>query len=432
MITLTQFEQKMLDGKHGELKQKAIENIVKYAEILGADSLCTVSRATLFCGKHSYLAAGGDLSFHEMYSKVQLSSDKVLGTGRINKECQAQTCVSPCESCHHEELGQNEAYFNENQEYLNYAKESGIVIAGSCAPYLNGWIPLRGEHFVTTESGMTILGNSLWGACCNSDGIEAAFWSGICARTPKWGRHTKEGRKATAIVNVTFAPDEMIEWDLLGHAIGRCLPLHTLPVLVGDFSSANFNKIRQLLTAVSASSNCEMCHIVGLTPEASTLENAFQGSYDDAPEYHIHHADLTPIYNTICDAGEHKLGLVSLGCPHYDIYQIQTVAELLHGKHIASGVDLQVWTTYPMKAMADQNGFTKIIKDAGGKIFTSSCPTTINSQFLLNYSAALFDSVKQNNSVRSQMSAPKLFGTVERCIEAAIAGEWKEECRWNL
>ncbi len=38
-------------------KQAALQNIVRYAEILGAESLCSVTKATVFCGAHHYLGA---------------------------------------------------------------------------------------------------------------------------------------------------------------------------------------------------------------------------------------------------------------------------------------------------------------------------------------------------------------------------------------
>ena len=48
MIHLTKEEQDILDGKKGKLCQTALENIVRYAQVLGADRLCKVTKATVF------------------------------------------------------------------------------------------------------------------------------------------------------------------------------------------------------------------------------------------------------------------------------------------------------------------------------------------------------------------------------------------------
>ena len=49
MIHLTEEEQEILDGKQGKLRQTALENIVQYARVLGAEKLCKVTKATVFC-----------------------------------------------------------------------------------------------------------------------------------------------------------------------------------------------------------------------------------------------------------------------------------------------------------------------------------------------------------------------------------------------
>ena len=55
MIQLTKEEQDILDGREGRLRQTALENIVRYAQVLGAEKLCKVTKATVFCGNHNYL-----------------------------------------------------------------------------------------------------------------------------------------------------------------------------------------------------------------------------------------------------------------------------------------------------------------------------------------------------------------------------------------
>ena len=40
MIQLTKEEQDILDGREGRLRQTALENIVRYAQVLGAEKLC--------------------------------------------------------------------------------------------------------------------------------------------------------------------------------------------------------------------------------------------------------------------------------------------------------------------------------------------------------------------------------------------------------
>ena len=48
-MKLSDDENRIIDGEAGKLKQVAMQNIVRYAEILGAQSLCEVTKATV-CG----------------------------------------------------------------------------------------------------------------------------------------------------------------------------------------------------------------------------------------------------------------------------------------------------------------------------------------------------------------------------------------------
>ena len=56
MVKLTEYEQEMLSGVHGALKQQAIKKVVEYANVLGAEELCEVTMAHVFCGAHDDIA----------------------------------------------------------------------------------------------------------------------------------------------------------------------------------------------------------------------------------------------------------------------------------------------------------------------------------------------------------------------------------------
>ena len=100
-----------------------------------------------------------------------------------------------------------------------------------------------GEHFVTTESGVTVIGNSLWGAMGNADGIEAAFWSAICGRTPKWGNHVQENRRGSHLVEVHATLNSILDWDLLGMAVGSRMQPGAVPVIQSHLPKPTFNKL---------------------------------------------------------------------------------------------------------------------------------------------------------------------------------------------
>jgi predicted aconitase len=430
MVHLSDFEKGELDGKEGRLKQVCMENIVRYAEILGADRLCEVTKATVFCGAHNYLGVSKSDDVNEVFSQMNLAMEEIIQFDQTYENCYIQSCVSPCDQYDHRPFAQSGDFFRKNAQFLEQARKAGVTITGTCAPYLTGWLPVRGEHFVTTESGVTVMGNSIWGAMGNSDGIEAAFWSAICGRTPKWGNHVEENRGATHVVEVQTEVNSLLEWDLLGRAVGAPLPTGAVPVISGRFSGVIFQKLRQLCTTLAISSNCEMCHVVGYTPEARSVEDALRGR-KPAATLVVDERAMQEAYESVCDPGAGHIDFVSLGCPHYDIDQIKRAADYLKGRRVSQKVHFMIWTVYPIKAVADENGYTRIIEDAGGHIYTSSCPGTIGEVFLKNYNGFVFDSLKQAGSIKSETSKPVYFGDVYRCIDAAVAGRWEEGHRWT-
>ena len=162
------------------------------------------------------------------------------------------------------------------------------------------------------------------------------------------------------------------------------------------------------------------------------MEAAFAG-YTPEEEFTVTEDDLTDVYHLACEEKPGKVELVSLGCPHYDINQIRQVAEYIKGKKVHPNVLFMVWTVYPIKAMADLNGYTKIIEEAGGHIFTSTCPLTVGAVLLDKHKGQVYDSYKQRCGCMPKLTEEnRMYYTDKyRCIDAAIAGEWKEEFRWR-
>ncbi len=422
-MKLTEYEKSMLDGKEGKLKQVAMEKIVQYAEALGAEELCEVTKATIFCGAHNYLEVI-DSDFDDVFSEMYMSTDEKVKLDKVADTCFCQTCVAPCDQYKWEPLNVSKEKFDKNTEYLKRAHDAGINITGSCTPYLIGWIPLRGEHFVTTESHVVLMCNSIWSACGNSDGLEAAFWSAICGRTPLWGNHILENRKGTHVFNIECESSTAVDWDIIGYTVGRKLPAHAVPVISGNFKRPNIIKLKQCYASMATTSGAEMCHIVGITPEAPTLEEALGGK-EPQGVITITQEDYNESLRMLCDEGSDDVQFVSLGCPHYTLEEIADVAKYIKGKKVKDGVLFMVWTDYAIKKMADENGYTKIIQDAGGDIYTSTCPLVIGPKCHEGVTGMVMDGAKQAHYVRSETKAKVFYGDMYKGIDAAVLGKWE-------
>ncbi|HCT92363.1 MAG TPA: hypothetical protein DF613_13460 [Lachnospiraceae bacterium] len=435
MVKLTEYEQKMYDGGMGAFKQRAIHKIVDYANALGAKELCTVSKATVYFGYHPYLDAVESEDYDEIFSKMVLcDNENVYKLDSFSEECFAQTCVGPCDHYCHEPVGISKEVFDKNRKFLELTREAGVSIAGSCTPYLSGWLPLRGEHFVSTESSNILMCNSILGACANADGLEASAWSAICGRTPLWGLHIKENRYATHVVEICCPSETPLDWDMIGYALGKKLTEgNERPVLVGDFKKPDLDKLKKCFSSLATTSGCEICHIVGCTAEAGTLEEALAG-YEPKKRQTITLEDYEDAVRANCDAGSADLQMVVLGCPHYSLAEIRAVAAILKGRKVADGVSLQIWTDMAIQQLAEVNGYAAIIKEAGAYLLNSACPLVCGRTVYDRITTGVaVDGAKQAHYYHSDLSSRgcKIFyGDTEKCVEAAIKGRWEvQPCR---
>lgn len=427
MTRLTDCEQRMLDGEMGAFRQKAMEFNMRYARVLGAEEMCEVSRATLFLGAQHYLDCyerQDEKSYEEIFSEFYLCSKEPVKFDRIADGCKTQTCAAACDFMEREKTRVSKKRHERNRAYINATRDIGVKIVESCAPYYVGWIPVMGEHFVSTESSNVVMSNSLFGAYGNSDGVEAAVCAAITGRTPKWGMHVRENRYADCLVRVDCKPESVFDWDVVGFTIGRLLPKRVVPVVVGDFKRPEINRLRQFSSSISVPSATELCHIVGLTPEAPTLEMAVGGK-KILHEIVVTQEECGESLRMIGDQGEGPVDFISIGCPHLALDEIKDVAERLAGRRVKKGVELLVWTDYAIKAMADVNGYTKTIEGAGAYLLTGSCPVVMREESHGHAKAMVMNGAKQAFSIKNQTDVPVYYGDIYRCMDAAVSGRWE-------
>ena len=431
-LKLTDYEKDMLSGKYGEMKRAAIEKICRFAEVLNVKELCEVEYSTVFAGSHSYLNACGSEDPAENFSIMNLQSKDVIRLESFAPTCVVHGCVEPFDPEKTASVGISDEEQAKNERFMDYVMKAGLIRTASCAPYLNGWIPLKGQHFVTTESSNVLLCNSLFGAMGSADGLESCFWASICGRTPKYGRHDPANRLGDVRVKVEAELDTAEKWDLLGFVLAKKAPKASTPVMIGDFSHMDLYKFKYFCASCAVESDLDLVHFLGKTPEALTEEMAFGGK-EPVAEIVITEADINEAREFLCCQTPGSVEYIAIGCPHFSIYEIQKVAEMLKGRKLAPGVRLHIWTNRAMKHLADINGYDAIISEAGAELMTSHCPYGIfeykeaRELLLKKNGGAAYGSVKlaANLPAVYDPSIRTYYGSTEKCIEAALKGYWR-------
>jgi hypothetical protein len=169
-----------------------------------------------------------------------------------------------------------------------------------------------------------------------------------------------------------------------------------------------------------------MYHIVGMTPEAPTLEAAF-GRNRPIATFKYGAAERKRTYDAInSSATDPNVDYVMLGCPHAALEQIEEACRLLDGRRISATSALWIFTSRAVKEQAQAKGLTDIIARAGGVVMTDTC-SAFAQAIPPGTKVAALDSAKQAHYLPAIMNIQAWFGSTSDCINAAITGKWDPE-----
>jgi hypothetical protein len=422
-MKLTAGEQAMLDGKDGKARQKAMDLLVRYGEALGAErfvdtkNVCgTLGASTPFLRDFGQKHGGLDAVF----SEFNLDSAEVVEMPKVSVfSSHLQQGIDPE---HAERQGIPAEVVRLHRTGEAYAAARGIQLLNTCAPYTVGNVPTRGEHCAWMESSAVIYINSVLGARTNAEGRESAGCAMLTGKIPYWGYHLEENRYGTHHIALDIDVETTADWGLLGYWIGEVVQ-DRIPVLTGVRHIPNLPRLKHFGAAAASSGGVEMYHMVGITPEAPSLEAAF-GPRKPAETLHYGQAERRLAYEAANVTGRSRdVDFVMLGCPHYTIEQIWEVCQLLEGKKISANSELWIFTPRQTKALADQNGYTKIINDAGAHLMSDTC-SALGRVLPKGTKVAAADSAKQSHYLPAIMGIECWFGTTEDCVNAAVTGKW--------
>ena len=423
-MKLTDDEKAMLDGKEGPARQKAMELLVKYGEALGAERFVDTNNV---CG-----VLGSSGPFIRDFAAREQGQDAVFSEFCLDSreaveipEVKAYSChlIQGMDPIHWKMQGIDPSAYELHKAAEAFCKRIGIQLMNTCAPYLVGNIPVKGEHCAWMESSAVVYINSVLGARTNTEGRESTCSAMLTGKIPYWGYHLDENRLGTHLVDVEWDVESVMDWGLLGYYFGEMVG-ERVPVVTGIRKNPNFSEVKHCGAASASSGGVELYHIVGVTPEAPTLKKAL-GQRKPVATLKFGKAERKETYDKLnSSAKDTAVDFIMLGCPHYSIQQLWEVCKLLRGRRVNSNTNLWIFIPRGLKDIADRNGYTDIITGAGGILMTDTCPALAHV-IPKGTKVAATDSAKQAHYLPPIMGVQTWFGTQGDCIEAAISGHWR-------
>jgi predicted aconitase len=401
-------ERAMLAGEAGEPRRWAIAHQIAVGEFFDAADLVPVSQAHIMADTES-LGDGG-VAFLERLAAMPEAERRV--------RVPALTDPRGLDFQVYKRLGQTETMAALEARTIAALKSFGVLMTDTCINYQTILPPTRGEHLAMGDTGVVIYSNSVFGARSNFEGGPSALAAALTGRTPRYGYHLDEQRRATRRFRVDLQPRDLSEWGALGGIVGReCGSYWEVPLIDGIESVPGSDALKHFGAAMASYGSTALFHLTNITADVPE----FAGSPPDAVR--IGRAELDTFIAAYGAAGD-KVDIVVFAAPHLSLVEMAAVADALAGRRVHPDTTLLVATSPEIKHAADRMGVTRRIEEAGAVVAAGIC-------FYQSYAGEmaeangwkrlLTNSAKLVNIIGGYGYRPTL-ASLERCVDSAIAG----------
>ena len=167
-------------------------------------------------------------------------------------------------------LGQTAGMLDLERRTIAAFARLGVALTDTCINYQTIQAPIRNEHVAFGDTGVVIYSNSVCGARSNFEGGPSALAAGLTGRTPRYGFHLPDQRRATLHIRVDLTPASLNEWGALGGVIGRIAGNYwAVPAIEGIEAVPRSDELKHFGAAMASFGSVALFHLAGLTPEAS-------------------------------------------------------------------------------------------------------------------------------------------------------------------
>ena len=409
-MRLTEEEKDILDGNHGEAVRLALTILVDLGEIFGAEEMMKVSQVHIDTTVYM-VDAGVEFAEHIAGLGGKVAVPTSLNASGIDLERWQEYRVP--------------AELLDNSRRLEKAYlQMDATPTWTCAPYQQGMIPRFGEQIAWGESNAIAFANSIIGARTNRYGDLMDICAAIVGKVPRFGLHLTENRKAEVLIRLNEFTNGMLADDaiypLLGFLVGE-MAGDRVAAIEGIPPDVKVDSLKGLSAAAASSGAIGLFHVIGVTPEAHTLEMCFHGI---KPEEVL---EITPsmIQNAeerLWTAKGREADLIAIGCPHFSFAEFRELARLMAGKRVNSSVAFWVFTSRAVYGWVKNCGMLKNLTDAGVMVYTDACPLQY-PQETWRFTTMMTNSAKLSNYCYSQTGLAVAHGSLEECVDTAVQGK---------
>lgn len=413
-LTLTPNEQEMLDGKHGAATRMAMSIIVRMARFHNAPRLLEISAAHI--DSSVYLGNAG-LEFAE----------RLAGLGG-QVAVPSTTNVSAVDERHWQSWDVPPDWARAAQRQMAAYTKMGCRPTWTCAPYQVELRPAFGQQIAWGESSAIVFANSVLGARTARYPDLMDICAAITGRVPAASLHLTENRAGQLVLDLSEVPEAMQQdatfYPVMGGLMGKLAGTH-IPVLHNFKGRPEEDDLKALGAASACTGGVALFHIVGVTPEAATLDEALQGR-TAVPTTKITPAMLRDMYRELTRADDDALDMVILGSPHFSLDEFRRLQPLVAGKRVHPSVKFLITSSRAMAMLAQKAGVLEPIKAFGAEITLDTC-ILVSPMLPKSIRRLMTNSAKYAYYAPGMLETEITFGSMEECVASAVNGRVTRE-----
>ena len=415
----------MANGEGGPAQALAMSILVRMADVYGATELMDISQAHI--DSTIYL---GDATLEFAERLASLGARVVVPTS-LN--------VSGVDECGWKDWAVKPEWAAKAARQMLAYERMGAVPMWTCAPYQTHMRPVFGQQIAWGESNAISFANSVIGARTERYPDLLDICCAITGRVPAVGLHVTENRAGQLLLRLAGVPLALQQDDqffaVLGHLVGKLADEH-IPVIDGVVVSPAEDQLKAFAAAAASSGRVALFHMVGVTPEAPTLEAAFQtdarlkSCATKAVEITV--ADLRAARRELTTADGRELDMVILGSPHFSLAEFSLLAPLVAGRRVHPRVKFLITSSRLMKERAHETGVLDPIVSFGAQITLDTC-ILASPMLPPEIKTLMTNSAKYAYYAPSLLNTRVTFGSLADCVRSAIEGRVvRDESLWQI
>jgi predicted aconitase len=409
-MRLNEQEQAMRAGAAGPARKWAIEHQVRVGTYLGAADFVPVCQAHIMADTESLGRAGVEWL------------ERLAALPEGERQVRIPTITDPrgTDFAAAHRLKQQDWMLELERRAIAAFQAMGVLMTDTCINYQTIMPALRNEHMAYGDTGVVIYTNSVLGSRSNFEGGPSALAAGLTGRTPRYGFHLPQQRRATLLVDVQDTPSELSDWGALGGIVGRLAGDYwQVPALTGIDRVPTSDEMKHFGAALASYGSVALFHMAGITPEAERLADVADIALK--PVATIRQADIAAFRAAYAD-GIDAVDVVVFSAPQLSLLEMRTLAEMLDGR--VAAVPLFVVTSPQVKPDADRMGLTARMEKAGATVLSGMCFYNSYAREIAEangWRTLATNSAKLTNILGGYGYRPALLSMAE-CVDAACLG----------